>query len=133
MMRMKYFNRETISYVICGALTTAVGLVVFWLCEGAGLHTATSNTISTIAAVTFAYFANKIVVFQSASWKPSVLVKEILAFISGRFVIYVLETLLLIVLIDVVGLPAFACKVFTNLLVIVGNYLISKKAVFISR
>lgn len=126
----KYCNRETISYLICGVLTTIVGIVVFWLCEQAGFHVAVSNTISTVAAVTFAYFVNKIIVFRSNSWDIKVLIREVFAFIAGRFATYVMETLLLVALVDMLGLPGFVCKVFTSVLVVIGNYLISKKAVF---
>jgi len=127
----RYCNRETIAYLICGILTTIVGIVVFWLCEQTGFHVAVSNTISTAAAVTFAYFVNKIIVFRSGSWAISVLVWEILTFLTGRLATYIMETLLLVVLVDLMGLPGFICKLFTSVLVVIGNYLISKKAVFI--
>lgn len=126
----KLCNRETISYLICGLLTTIVGIAVFWICERAGFFVALSNTISTIGAVTFAYFANKIVVFRSTSWKPALLLKEIFAFITGRFATYVMETLLLVLLVDMMGFDGFICKLFTTVLVVIGNYFISKKAVF---
>jgi putative flippase GtrA len=128
----KYLNRETVSYLICGVLTTIVGIGVFWICEVSGLHVAVSNTISTAAAVSFAYFVNKIFVFRSASWKGLVLAREIFTFITGRFASYVMETLLLVLLVNVIGLPGFACKLFTSVLVVIANYLISKKAVFVN-
>ena len=126
-------NRETIAYIICGILTTAVSIGVFWLCEIYGFRVATSNTISTIAAVTFAYFANKIIVFRSASWKIKVLVREVFTFVCGRLATYVMETALLVVLVDLIGLPGTICKAATSVLVVIGNYLISKKAVFTDR
>lgn len=129
-MMSKFCNRETISYLICGVLTTIVGFGVFWLCEVSGMHVALSNTISTIAAVIFAYFVNKIIVFRSVSWSIKVLVRELFAFFTGRFATYIMETLLLILLVDVFGFPGFICKVFTSILVVIGNYIISKKAVF---
>jgi len=126
----KFCNRETISYLICGVLTTIVGFGVFLLCEVLGMHVALSNTISTIAAVIFAYFVNKIIVFRSESWSVKVLARELFVFFTGRFVTYIMETLLLILLVDVFGLPGFICKIFTSVLVVIGNYIISKKAVF---
>ena len=127
---MKHCNRETVSYLICGVLTTLVGIAVFWLCDEAGLHVAASNTLSTIAAVTFAYLVNKIFVFRSRSWAPAVLAKEAAAFVAGRVGTFVAETLLLVALVDWAGLPGFWCKVFTSVLVVIGNYVISKKWVF---
>jgi len=126
----KYCNREIITYLICGVLTTIVGIGVFWLCERFGMRVAFSNTISTAVAVAFAYFVNKILVFRSKSWAFVVLAREISAFVAGRFATYVVETLLLVLLVDVLGFDGFICKIFTTTLVVIGNYLISKKAVF---
>jgi len=129
-MIQKICNREVISYLICGVLTTIVDLIIFWICERAGLFVAASNTISYIGATIFAYFVNKIFVFLSNSWKPAVLAKEMFLFFSGRFATYVMQTLLLVLLVDIMGFDGFICKVFTTVLVVVGNYFISKKAVF---
>ena len=126
----KFCNRETITYLICGALTFFLALAVFWLCDRAGMHVAVSNTISTIIAVLFAYIINKIVVFRSGSWNLLFLIREISAFLSGRFATYAGETVLLTLLVDVIGLDSFICKIFTTGLVIIANYLISKKFVF---
>ena len=126
----KHLNRETVSYLICGIITTIFSIIVFWLCYAIGLHTAASNTISTVLAVLLAYVLNKIFVFRSLSWQIKTLVKEIGSFAAGRLVTYVSETLLLVLLVEVLGLPGFICKVFTTGLVVVANYMISKKWVF---
>lgn len=126
----KYINRETVSYLICGGLATILSIAVFWLCQRAGLHVAVSNTVSTAVVVSFAYFANKIFVFRSNSWKLSTLAREIFTFLSGRLATYIGETLLLVLLVDMLNFPSFYCKIFTTVLVVLANYLISKKAVF---
>ena len=107
-----------------------VGIAVFWLCYLSGLHVAVSNTISTVAAVALAYFLNKIFVFRSTSWETAVLAKEVFTFLSGRLATYIMETVLLVLLVDMAGFPGFICKMFTSVLVVIGNYLVSKKAVF---
>jgi len=126
----KICNRETVSYLIFGVLTTLVGLGVFWLSEYFGLNVAISNTLSHAAGITFAYFTNKIFVFRSHSWTLRILAKEISTFVTGRIGTFALETLLLILLVDVIGLPSFICKLFTSVLIVTANYVISKKAVF---
>jgi len=122
----KFINYETISYIIFGGLTTLLSIVVFWLCEQAYMSVALSNTISTIAAVIFAYFVNKIYVFRATNWRLLHIVRELSLFISGRFATYIMETLLLVVLVNLLGLDAFLCKLFTTALVIIVNYLLSK-------
>lgn len=57
--------REVIRYVIVGVATTAVSFGVYWLCnEVFHLHYAVSNAVSWVAAVTFAFFANRKIVFR---------------------------------------------------------------------
>jgi len=126
----KIFNRETISYLIFGALTTLVDLIIFWICDRVGLYVAASNIIANIGAVIFAFFVNKIFVFLSTSWNPMVVAKEIFLFFSGRLITILIQTLLLVLLVDILGFDAFICKLITTVLVVISNYFISKKAVF---
>jgi len=126
----KYLNREIVTYLICGILTTLLGIIVFWLCDSFGMRVAYSNTISHATAITFAYFVNKIFVFRSKSWVFAVLAREVSTFVTGRLATFAMETLLLIFLVDVLGFDGFICKLFTTVLVFISNYLISKKAVF---
>ena len=126
----KLLNYETISYLVCGALTTIVGFGSFVLLINANFGTAASNTISTVLAVLFAFFTNKIFVFRSARWSLKLVAREFAKFCSGRLVMFIAETLLLILLVDVIGLNSAIIKAFTMALVIVGNYCFSKWVVF---
>ena len=81
----KFFNYEFISYLVVGVLTTVVNYVIFWICSYLlDVSTVPANTIAFIIAVTFAYVANKIFVFDSPSWKFRVIWKEFAAFIVSR-------------------------------------------------
>ena len=79
--------RELIRYLIVGVLTTAVSLGVYWLATATVFDPAdpvalqAANVLSWIAAVTFAYFANRIFVFQSKSGN---VLKEAGAFFLSR-------------------------------------------------
>lgn len=66
----KLVNRETVSYVVFGVLTTVVNIVVYQLCYtalplGDVARNAVSNTAAFILALIFAYVVNKLFVFQS--------------------------------------------------------------------
>ena len=137
----KYFNRETISYLIFGVLTTVLNYVVFWLFlrllgdEAALL----ANVVAFIAAVAFAYVTNKLYVFESKSWKPEVVKKELVAFISARLLTFALEELGLFVAANLLHLGRYALfgvdgimisKLALNVLVIIGNYILSKWIIF---
>ena len=128
----KILNYETISYLFFGGLNTVVGLGSFVALIHIGFGTTVSNTISTALAVLFAYFTNKIFVFKSAKWEPKFLLHEFIKFCSGRLVMFIIETLLLVLLINILDFNASIMKAFTMALVIAGNYCFSKWIVFIT-
>ena len=126
----KYLNRETISYLIFGVLTTIIGLGSFALAVYFGLGTAISNTISTVLAVLFAYVTNKIFVFRAPGWGLKLLIVEFGKFCGARLATFVAETALLVLLVDILGFNSVLMKGFTMALVILGNYILSKWVVF---
>ncbi|MGN1203395.1 MAG: GtrA family protein, partial [Eubacterium sp.] len=80
---LKY--REIISYVFFGVLATIVSLVSFKLFElilGERLYLVT-NVVSWLITVIFAYFTNKLWVFESKSWKANVVIKELIGFFGA--------------------------------------------------
>jgi putative flippase GtrA len=118
-------------YLIFGFLTTALAFFIYQVCFALGLRSATiANTIASVIAVVFAYFTNKAWVFQSKNYEPRVLLREMAAFFSGRAFTWFVETALLFVLVDLAKLHETYCKIGTSVIVIILNYLISKKAVF---
>lgn len=124
------FTREIISYLICGVLTTLLSIVVYAVCERLDMSTTESNTVATAIAIVFAYVVNKIFVFESHVWRPWLLLKEIAAFASARLLTYLLETGLLILMVDRMGLWSLGSKTVSTVIVILLNYVLSKKAVF---
>ena len=129
-MIKKFLNYETISYLVCGVLVTVIGFSSFVLLVHMNLGTAASNLISSALAVVCAYLLNKVFVFKPARWGIKFIMQEFAWFCSGRLVMFVLETLLLIGLVDVLGFDPAVMKAFTVTLVIVGNYCFSKWVVF---
>ena len=79
---------EIINYVIVGGLTTLVSLITYYVCvltilnpEDA-LELQVANIISWIISVSFAYIANRILVFKS---KNTNIIKEIVTFESDIY------------------------------------------------
>ena len=60
----KLINRETLTYLIFGVLTTLVNYVVFWLFDRLLTEhwVLVTNAIAFVAAVAFAYVTNKLFV-----------------------------------------------------------------------
>jgi len=91
----KFLNRETVSYLIFGVLTTVVNYVVFHLCYTAmgARGSVLANAIAFVAAVIFAFVVNKLFVFESKSWAPEVLRREIPPFLASRVASFGIEEL----------------------------------------
>lgn len=138
-------NKETVTYVIFGVLTTVVSFVslkIFDTLLGTKYYLI-SNTISWVLSVAFAYVTNKLFVFESKSWKPSVLKSEIPSFVGARVASYFIEqgTLWLcmsplkfdgktfnFIIIKLSGV--MTAKLIASVFVVIINYFLSKFVIF---
>ena len=118
-------NRETITYVLFGGLTTLVNLLVF---KGfdlllPGRLYLLSNALAWVAAVAFAFVTNKAFVFESRSWRSSVLKKEIPGFVGARLGSLLVEEGGLRFFVEVLG---FGTKVFDFIVVRLSGKIVAK-------
>ena len=137
----KIINRETITYLTFGVLTTAVNYAVFavffyFLGKESALI---SNLFAFVIAVIFAYITNKLFVFQSKSWHPSVLKNEIPAFVAARLLSFGIEELGILLAADVFAINKtdflgingmLYVKLALSVVVIIMNYFFSKFIIF---
>lgn len=127
----KLFNREMISYLIFGVLTTVVNLVVFQLCDAVlGIYYIAANVIAWIIAVIFAYVTNKLFVFESKSWELKLVVREVISFGSARILSLLFETGFIALTVEVMGMPKFISKIIASIFVVIINYVASKLFIF---
>lgn len=125
----KYY--DILIYLIFGGLTTVVNYVVYIpCCEWLSLSAAVSNMIAWVVAVAFAFVTNKPIVFKSHDWSWGVVWPELVKFVSCRVASGVLETLLLLIFVDILGFHDLWMKLVTSILVIILNYIGSKFLVF---
>ena len=137
----KLLNRETVTYLIFGVLTTLLNWALFWL--GTKLfgdeHALVINIFCFVAAATFAYVTNKLFVFESRSWSRKVLAREIPSFFSARIFSFLLEEAGLWLSRDVLRVGRFSilgvgglmiAKILLSVLVVVLNYIFSKLFIF---
>lgn len=149
-------NRELISYVFWGGMTTVVSWVVYFICRlclpesfsflTENLDTNTviykilnvllttkviSNIISWIISVAFAYVVNKLFVFESKSWEAKLVFREVWQFVSARLVSFILaDWLIFALLVEVCGFNDLIVKIIVNVIVIIMNYIFSKLVIF---
>lgn len=128
---------EIINYLIVGGLTTLISLAVkygllFTIMDASNaLELQISVIISWIIAVAFAYFANRIFVFHS---KSKQYLKEVSGFVAGRIATLVMEMGIMWFFVTLLELDSnlwvIIWTIVAQILVIVGNYIISKVFVF---
>ena len=81
----------------------------------------------------FAYLTNRTWVFTQKAHDGPAVVREAVSFTTGRLATLGIEELVLWVGIAVLGINDIAVKLFGQLFVIIGNYVISKWLVFKQR
>ena len=130
----KCINYETVSYVICGFLTTAVDFVSYGLFRRAGLGVGASQAFSWLAAVLFAYVVNKWIVFRSYDLHPMHVLREAGGFVAARLFSGAVTWLLMVVMVKLGGERGFLfelfCKLTSSFVNMVLNYIFSKLWIF---
>ncbi len=149
--------KEIITYIIFGVLTTVVAwgsytVFVFIfkpIITNDDIRIFVSNVLSWIAGVAFAYVTNKLWVFESKSWAPKVVGKEIVTFVSSRGITGIIEIVCVPLLVktgfdnifynlvEKLGLTmkilftdGIYSKISLSVIVVILNYVFSKLFVF---
>lgn len=120
-------HREGLLYLFFGVLTTAVSWGSFYLFYyPLSIGELTATALSWIASVTFAFFVNRIYVFE-AHGNP---VKEALSFFASRATTLLLEEGWIFLFVTLLSMEAMWIKIAGNVLVLILNYVFSKWIVF---
>ena len=124
-------HKSILLYMSFGLLTTIVNyLVYFPLLYIVGFTAVLSNTIAWFFAVAFSFVTNKPFVFDSHDWSLVTVLHELVGFFGCRFLTGAFETAVLFVLVDVMDMNGFTWKLLVSVVVIIFNYLSSKRIVF---
>lgn len=125
--------KEIINYLIVGVLTTVVSLIIYYISVFTFLNPKNpvelqiANILSWLAGVTFAYFTNRKYVFESKNKNK---IQEATKFVSSRITTLVLDMLVMWLGVTVLHFNDKIIKLISQVLVIVGNYILSKLFVF---
>lgn len=124
--------REIINYLIFGILTTLVNFIIYIVfTRFLSFNELTSNCIAWCVSVTFAYITNRIFVFCSNVKNKKNILREIASFFSSRILTGVMcDILIFKFLLDVLLINDILVKIIVQVIIIVGNYLLSKFLVF---
>lgn len=122
---------DILTYLVFGVLTTVVNYIVYLpVYNILGLSASLSNAIAWVVAVAFAYLTNKPFVFKSHDWSRQTVIPELTKFVSCRVASGAMETVILLLTVDILGWNGNIWKLMTQVMVVVLNYVFSKLIVF---
>ena len=125
--------KEIINYLIFGVLTTVISLIVYYgltftiINPDDALMLQVANVISWIAGVLFAYFTNRKYVFESKNTNK---IKEFTSVVGARVTTLLLDMAIMGLGVTILHGNDKIMKLISQILVIVGNYVLSKVFVF---
>lgn len=142
--RMFIKHKEIIMYLVFGVLTTVVSWGSYAVFESVfkkaivdvNVLVAVANVLSWVTAVLFAYITNKLFVFESKSFKPTILFKELGLFVGSRLISGAVEWVGVPLLVwlglnqTIFGVEGMVAKVLVSVIVVILNYILSKLIVF---
>ncbi|MEY8338110.1 GtrA family protein [Lachnospiraceae bacterium 62-35] len=127
----KYADREKVSYLIFGVLTTLVDWISYRIFRQAGMDYRMATVLSQGAAILFAYITNKLWVFRSYNFRPAYLLKEMSSFFSCRLLTMAFTYAAMVVMVSGMGIQQdMICKIITSGISLVLNYIFSKLIIF---
>lgn len=130
---------EPLSYLFFGGLATLLNIVLGVLFRLMGLGTTLNTLLDNFLCILFAYFTNRKWVFRSRT-KGSAAMKEFASFVGCRLGTLVMDVAVMWLGVDVIGaafigpqhadLWFLGVKLFTQVLIVVCNYIFSKLIIF---
>ena len=141
MIRELYNRYKTIiSYVFWGGVTTLVNIAVYGICTYFGMPEMAANILAWVLSVIVAYLSNRRWVFQSGNHGEKAVLREFFSFMTCRIGTGLLDQLIMFVGVEWIGasyIPedlrfpwGMLIKVISNVIVIILNYVLSRRVVF---
>lgn len=133
MKKLYYKYKEIINYLIFGFLTTLISLISYYLLTltifnpNVSIQLQVTNIISWCVGVLFAYFTNRTFVFNSKNQNK---LKEFITFTGARVSTLILDMVIMFVFVTILKSNDKIFKLISQILVILGNYVLSKLIVF---
>lgn len=127
-MQMK--NKQLYSYIVWGILSAILNVGLAELFVLVGIDYRISNAITLVIVKLFSYFTNKIFVFKTPFESVHKFIVEMIRFIFARWVTFLVDYFGVIILVEILKQSFFLSKCLMSAIVVVLNYILSKKIVF---
>ena len=134
MLKILFKYKQFLLYALFGGLTFVVSVMSYgFFCTLLAFNELFSNLLSWIFAVSFAFFTTRIWVFQSPTNTSREFFHQLLKFFSSRLATLGVEEIILLLFVTIMHLPNMLVKIAAQIIVIILNYILSKKVIFTSK
>ena len=123
-------KEELVQYIIWGILSSILNIGLFQVLMILRIDYRVANGITLVVVKVFSYITNKLFVFKTPYNSIYFLLKEISSFFLARGVTFILDFVGVMLLVEFFHWRAFWSKCFISTIVIILNYILSKKIVF---
>lgn len=130
---IKLYNKykEQVLYIIFGVLTTLINFIVYiFFTRIVEANFLISNALAWFLSVVFAFFTNKVYVFDSRDFDIGFLLKEFIQFTVSRGITGLLDVGLLYLFVSIMHIEDLISKIIIGIIVTLLNYIVSKFYVF---
>lgn len=129
---ISWFNkfREGLLYLFFGGCTTLVNIISFFVLRKIKISIYVSNILAWLIAVIFAFVTNKLFVFESRGKSFQETFREGVSFFAFRIISLLFDMGIMYVLIDLLSSNEMIAKIFSNVFVVIINYVFSKLFIF---
>lgn len=130
-MIKKLINREVITYIIAGVLTTLVNIAVYHTtCNLLGIESLIANAIAWFLSVLFAFVVNDKFVFIQEKMPPKQEFLKMIKFFAARLFSFFIDEGGMLLLVDILAVNNMLSKIAMNVIVVILNYFLSKVFIF---
>lgn len=127
----KLLTKELIFYFIFGILTTIVDILTFYILNTTlNINENISNVIAVFVSTLFAFFTNKLFVFNLKSENIKQFFLELFKFILGRLFSMIIQIIGFWLLSSILKVDTLISKILSTAVAVVLNFFISKFLVF---
>lgn len=127
----KWIENELVRYVISGGLVTLINAAGYLVLLQSGVVYTIANIASLILSKIAGYILNKYFVYHSKCENVRQAFSECIRFFLARGFTGIIDLLGVVILVEGIGIGKRTSKLILMMLVIVINYILGKKAVFI--
>ncbi len=120
--------KETLKYIVCGGITTAVNLAIFYVLTEMGIYYLLSNIIGYYIAVAINFWMNQIYVFNKKASADAL--GRLWKFAKLRTLSLIVDSILFFLLVTICGFPTYLCRIILSIIIITVNYFWSKYKIF---